>query len=156
METNDLTRHSRDPLRRSGSDADQQIVVTTIRGPIDVNVVKEVSRARLRCLAELDLPAVATITVIQDSMHITPDALAHFTAIMHNHMSQNRYPIFAACVAAQNVEGRSTGAPLIEAAYRSVNIPWRCFDQLDDAREWAATMLDAVQGSQLTFNTDRS
>ena len=146
MTTNDPA-HSRQPGGAPPPDRDQElaqhIVVTTVRGPIDLGVVTEVNRARLRCFSDIGEGAVASITVVQESLHITPDALERLREILQVHFAHACRPVFAACVAEPGLDGRNTAVPLIEAAYREVNVPWRCFNHLDEARVWITSMLSA-------------
>lgn len=123
---------------------EQCILVTTVRGPIDCGVVNSVSQVYFRCLAELNETTVASIIVFQGNMSVTPDALQLIVDLLRSNREQPSSNVVIAYVAGREVEGREVACRLFEEVYRRNNIPWRCFDALDEAKRWATELITAA------------
>jgi hypothetical protein len=140
--------------QREETDMEHNILLTTIRGPIDYATVKAIAQVRARCFDELDVTRIASIVIFQGSMRITPEALDLFSHVMRNHKAQSDKSLFVAYVAEPDIEDRSATCKLAHTIFTENNVRWQAFEKLEEAQAWARTMVsgkvtDAAQVDEL-------
>lgn len=127
------------------TDVEHNILLTTIRGPIDYATVKAIAQVRARCFDELAVTKIASIVIFQGSMRVTPDALELFSQVIKNHKTQSGKTLFIGYVAAPDIEDRTVTCNLIQAILSQNDVGWQAFEKLEDAQAWASAM---VRGNQ--------
>ena len=120
---------------------EHNILLTTIRGPIDSATVKAHAQVRARCFDELAVTKIASIVIFQSSMRVTPDALELFSQVIKNHKAQSDKTLFIAYVAELDIEDRAISCDLIQAILTENEVGWRAFEKLEDAQAWAKEMV---------------
>ncbi len=120
---------------------DGKILVNTVRGPWNIELVKEFSRAIDAPSRELhELGSWGGICIISESMLSSPDCLAMIRKIMCYGIPKFKM-LAQAYVATRKVTGRG----VIETSYERVFdglCPFRFFDDYASAKEWLLARID--------------
>jgi hypothetical protein len=117
------------------------ILITTLKGPIDLATVKFATWINVRCFSELDHTEIGCIFVLDKSMRVTADALDYYDHILKRHKEDLDKKVSVAYVVPLELEGRSLTSRLLSEIYATYHIPFQVFEKLDDAREWLTSLM---------------
>lgn len=117
------------------------IVLTTVKGPIDLATVTSATQINIRCFKEIEQCNIGCIFVVENSMHITEEARSYYTQILQQHKADLDKNIYVAYVAEPDVVDRAASCALLKKIYGSVEIPFQSFTLLEDAMSWLNSVL---------------
>lgn len=83
----------------------------------------------------------ATITVVRNSLMMSPEALAAFEEYVLSLCVPGVRGAPVAWVVPQDVEGRDLMLPYFEKMYVQANRPWQAFEDVDTAMTWLRSLL---------------
>ncbi len=127
-----------------GLERDGDIAIFRSEGPYNLEMVQALKAAR-QANEDKYGPGGrrATITVVRNSLMMSPEALAAFEEYVLSLTVSGVRGAPVAWVVPQDVEGRDFMLPYFERMYVRANRPWRAFEDVDTAMEWIRSLLDA-------------
>ena len=140
---------------REEMDLEHNILLTTIRGPIDYAAVKSVAQVRARCFNELAVTKIASIVIFEGSMKVTPDAVELFSQVIQDHTAQSDKTLSVAYVAEPDIEDRAVTCAVVQTIFSRNGVAWQAFEKLEDAQVWAQSMVRAAPAHR-TKNHERT
>lgn len=117
-------------------------------GPFNEEVVDCLAVAQMDALASLNLAGPwASIGVLLHSAMMTPGGIARYTELMQRPKPPGYEPVATAFVVAPEVEGGRIMAPHFARIYTTIGRPFQIFETMDEARQWARSMVEASRAS---------
>lgn len=122
--------------------SESNIYVTNVKGPFDLQAINALAKMRFRYLSELNNTTVATIVVFQNNLFITPEALERFACLLREQLTQLQKTFIVAFVAPANLAGRARFCKTHQEIYSKLNVAWKDFEEIDNARIWINGLMD--------------
>jgi len=115
---------------------EDNILITTLRGPIDLATVRSATWISVRCFSELERAEIGCIFVLEKSMRLTSDARDYYTHILKRYKEELDKKVLVAYVVPLGLEDRALTSSLLAGIYAAFGVKFQVFEKLDDAKEW--------------------
>lgn len=113
-------------------------------GPFNEELFDRFAIAQGTYLKALDHPTHwASIATFVGCALFTPEAIQRYTVLMQTPKPPGMTPVATAFVIAPDVEGGKIMAPHFRKIYATINRPFKVFDNLEEAKTWAQSILEA-------------
>ena len=120
------------------------ICIYRAEGPFNLEAIVALGKARRAVAQEWSAQGrAASIVVFHTSMLMSKDAVDAYTQGMQAHLTQVKPNLGVAWVVSQEVEGRAIMLRYFENIFASLNVPWQAFEELDEAKAWIQSRLNA-------------
>jgi len=140
------TRVRFDPHGTRANHIDGRILISTIQGPYNLELLQSAGEAALRLRRSLmESGPWGYIEIVERSAMATPDAIVEMKR--HNEdPARNHNRVAAALVLRSGVEGSLVAKIIYMNVWSGVAHPFRIFDEFEDARRWVGNEVDAAIG----------
>jgi hypothetical protein len=142
--TDDFANEKFKPHGRLEVHLDGDIAVFHAEGPFNLEAIVALGDARRAAVADWGASGRrATIVEFQTSMLMSQDALDAYAKGMQSHLAQVKPSVAVAWVVAPGLEGRLFMLPYFAEIFARIGVPWKAFEQMEEAKAWVQTHLDA-------------
>jgi len=132
------------PQANADAEVQDNILITTVKGPLDTELVRSLGKIQFRCFTELPHNKIASITVFKKSMQTTPEAMEVVEQRARYQKEKIGKSIFVGFVAAPDLQDRAITTCLFREVYAKNEIPFEIFDNVEAANAWAKSSLNAT------------
>ena len=116
---------------------ENNVYICKVSGPLNVEGIIALGKARRACLAEVKQSAVIpSIVVLRNSMLMSPEALAVYATNLKRDLQSVQSTLLMAYVVPADIEGKTIMMPFLDKIFAENNITWQIFDNIDDAKRW--------------------
>ena len=120
------------------------ILLYTATGPFNKELVESLAVAQMEILTAADHHGPwVSVSLMRNSLLASPEAFARYSEMMHVAKSAQFTPLASAYVVAPDVEGRALMLSKYAEIHTSCGLLFRSFELLDEALEWAQTLIAA-------------
>lgn len=113
-------------------------------GPFNEELFDRFAIAQGRYLKDLNHPTPwASIAIFIGCAMFTPEAIQRYAALMASPKPPGFTPVATAFVLGPDIEGAKVMAPHFRKIYRDIHRPFEIFQTVEEAHQWAQSMLDA-------------
>ena len=115
-------------------------------GPFNVELVDSLAVAQMDILraTQYEGPWASICTILNSAM-APPEALARYDKLMRKEKPPGKEPVATAFVVAPGVEGAKLMLPKFADIYAGIQRPFKCFEQMDEARAWARACMEQAR-----------
>lgn len=123
------------------------IYIVSVVGPMNLECIKAMGQARAAAFAERqDHAPIVGIAEFHNSMLMSPDALAAYSAGLEKDLQCYGQWAALAWVSLPDVDGRSIMEYLFSKVFAKYHVPWRLFEDMDAAKAWVAAFRTSNTG----------
>jgi hypothetical protein len=113
------------------------VIVYIVRGPFNLETITALGKARRAGLAQWQArQRKLSIAIFENTLLMAPEALQAYTEGLKQYFDKAPKAQAVAWVVPASVQGRALMLPKFEKLFADLGVPWRVFEQLEDARAW--------------------